>query len=622
MPQVEKRSGFDPAQQMSKRISDLLYLAETPGRYDEALQALQSIQLQAKPPLSEEAAFRRMQLMLRHDDQGAQEGGRALIIRYPEHALVPYVNLWLAQWADQRNEHELVLSYSMAALQHQRVTAEVARQAIDLGLKSARQVGDGQAVEWFFAVSDVDFGHARDWMFRAAERASLPDIKGLSAAGRLAGVNGRIFLQHAARYHLRIGDMEGVRAIAAVLSSVAPGSSELSAVQAWASGNVEPASIGVLLPLTGSYGRFGEQALRGIRLAISIQRNSRVSILVEDTAGSPQRCHDAYQALLARGVDMIIGPLLSTCIDGLSPGIQSRTAMMTLTSREGLASRFPWLFSHSLSLNLQADFMARHIMEQGALRLLVIHSGGKSSQQEATAFSGVIESLGGEVAYDLELPGGTIDYRSALRRMREATDDEVLLARLDEERALFGDSEEEIRLPVNFDGVYLALPGRVVSLLAGQLAYIGVVHVPFYGSSRWQDGHLLADRGRYLAGAQFSNTTFPHGHSPETSHVVNRYREVWGEDAPPTSLLGLAYDSTLIATMLTSRLGMKGQDVIRGLRDELGFSGVTGHVRFDREGIGRKRFDLLTIDHGKITPAAGSSYLSRADALPLVSARP
>jgi len=586
-----------------------MHLADVPGRLDEALQGLLDMQLYSPPPLSEEAAFRRVQLMLRNDDPNAVDTTKALLARYPDQALAPYADLWLAQWADRREDQKLVLLHTRAALQHGRLTEEVAAQAIALGATAVGQAEDWQAVQWFFAAAGADPTHAQGWLLKAAEHSSLPTINKLHDAGRLADKNGRIFLQRAARFHLRTGGMEEVRVIAEILSVEAPGSKELSQVQGWATGNIEKASIGVLLPLSGPYTRFGEQALRGIRLAVdSIHGNGQVSIFIEDTGGDPERCKDAYRALLEQGVDMIIGPLLAACVDALAPGLSSPVPVVALTNREDLASKSPWLFTHSLSQTLQAEFMAQYAVERGATRLVVVHSVRPFSQQEAAAFSYRFVELGGEVVYDLELPDGIIDYRYALRGMRQATDDEALLAAKDEERALFGDPEEEIRLPVNFDGVYLALPGKVVSLLAGQLAYLGVVHLPLYGSNHWQDGHLLSDRGRYMSMARFSNTGFPHGNAPELSRLLGRYRETWGEELP-TRLLGLAYDSTLVATMLTSRLGLKGYDIIQGLQDKTGFSGVTGHVRFNQDGIGRKTFEVLTIEHGKIAPA----YLSKVN---------
>jgi len=176
------------------------------------------------------------------------------------------------------------------------------------------------------------------------------------------------------------------------------------------------------------------------------------------------------------------------------------------------------------------------------------------------------------------------------------------LARLDEENALFGDPEQEIRLPVSFDSMYLALPGKTVSLLAGQLVYLDISHIQLYGSSRWVDGHLLSDRGRYMSEARFSTIPFPEGNTPELRHLLQRYREIWGKGSP-SKLSGLAYDSTLIAAMLTSRLGLQGNGVLRGLMDETGFPGLTGHVLFDNEGIGHKIPGVFTIKSGKVVPA-------------------
>jgi len=190
-----------------------------------------------------------------------------------------------------------------------------------------------------------------------------------------------------------------------------------------------------------------------------------------------------------------------------------------------------------------------------------------------------------------------------LQELREQTDDEELLAALDEDIALLSaETDLEIRMPVNFDAVYIALPGKRVASLAGQLAYVDISGIPLYGSSRWYDGHLLDDRGRYLSSSRFAHVSFPATDGNTLNRMLRSYRETWGA-GEPDKLFGMAYDSVLIAAVLGSRLGLTGHDAVDGMHDPEGFPGLTGHVRFDRSGVGRKEFDIFTIRGGKLTPA-------------------
>jgi len=201
-----------------------------------------------------------------------------------------------------------------------------------------------------------------------------------------------------------------------------------------------------------------------------------------------------------------------------------------------------------------------------------------------------------------------MDHRAMLRKMRYQTDDEMLLAELDEELAvMLPKMDIEIRMPVGFDGIYLALDGRQVSMLAGQLAYAGINNVPLYGSSRWQDGHLLDDRGRYLSKARFaaSNTSSARNinqEDPDVRAFQFKYRQVWG-NAKVSDLMSLAFDTMRIATVMTSRLGLSRHEIVRALRNPEGFPALTGHVRFDESGVGQKQLDVFGIKNGEIVPA-------------------
>ena len=77
--------------------------------------------------------------------------------------------------------------------------------------------------------------------------------------------------------------------------------------------------IGVVLPLSGNFAAFGQEALRGILLAAGtfdtqnpIDQRPRIRIEVRDSGGSPGLAAAAVRELAhEEGVTAIIGPLLS-----------------------------------------------------------------------------------------------------------------------------------------------------------------------------------------------------------------------------------------------------------------------------------------------------------------------
>jgi len=236
--------------------------------------------------------------------------------------------------------------------------------------------------------------------------------------------------------------------------------------------------------------------------------------------------------------------------------------------------------------------------------MAVIRGSQVSMQQEAERFRDAFTAMGGEVVDELVLPDGQLDVRELLRELKMRTDDELLLAELDEDAAvLMPEYDLEVRMPSSLDAIYLALPGRRVALLASQLAYSDLTGMALYGSSRWNDGHVLDDRGHYLSHARFVSQARDENQQGRLQAVQFMYRESWGSSHPGQLTL-LSYDTLQIAAVMASRLGLFGKQIAAALQDEAGFPALTGDVSFDANGVGQKRLDMYMIRKGEIVPAS------------------
>ncbi len=559
----------------------------------------------APAPIREEATFRKAQLMLEANLQGADEIAKSAIQTYPQHALVPYAHFWMARWWLEQDESGRALDQMQQSLRHPRLTRELLTKILSLGPELAQRSGEREAVGWLLAAAEVDQAGRNNWLRLAARRASMETVEQYLLDKKLSPDILPEFALYAGRARLMSGNIEEIGRITDLLSTVMPSAPEIGQLQSWASGEVRAAKIGVMLPLSGKYARYGQEALRGIRIALAgLEYNEYITLRIEDTGSDPIAAIEAYRQLTDEAVQIIIGPLLAETTEALLPYLKSSVPVISLTGRMDLAHRSEALFIHTLSPLAQVKVMAEYAWQHGAERMVVISDAGEK-QTEADMFVAAFESLGGEVLQTVQLESGMIDYRDRLRQLRFETDDDVVLAELDEDLNVFlPDMDMEIRMPVNFDAIYLALNGKQVALLAGQMAYADISGLPVYGSSRWQDGHLLDDRGRYLSHARFASSGRVRNDSDDPS--VRRfqfiYRETWGSNKT-TDLMRLAYDTMRIATVMTSRLGLKGNAISDALQNPEGFPAMTGHVRFDHDGVGQKQLDIFSIKKGQIVPA-------------------
>ena len=579
--------------------------ARAGGDIQDIFAQLDTLAHSAAVPVQQEARFRKAQLMLEGNVPGASESATAVIRDYPNHALVPYAHFWLARWWIEQELPGRALQEMRASLLHPRLTGELVDHILDIGPALVPEATEHDAVDWLLTAADIDLAGRDSWLRIAARRASMDSIAQHLHDG---SVSPRIlpdFSLYAGRTRLMNGDIEGVKKIAALLAQAMPNDPKIAQLESWASGEISPATIAVMLPLSGKYARYGEQALRGIRMALaSLDFDQYITLRVEDTASDRNTAIQAYRKLASENVSIIIGPLLSDTTEAIVPYLKSTIPVISLTGRTDLAQRSDALFIHTLSPLAQVNVMALYAWQHEAKRIVVITDAAQQ-QSEAALFASTFTSLGGEVLQTLQLQQGQLDYRDQLKQLRFDTDDEELLAELDEDlNVLLPEMDVEIRMPVNFDAVYLALNGKQVALLAGQLAYAGISGVPLYGSSRWNDGHLLDDRGRYLSHARFATSNrSQHQHaSAESKHFDFTHREAWGS-GKASDLTRLSYDTMRIATVMTNQLGLEKHAILRELQDPEGFPAMTGHVQFDASGVGQKKLDIYSIQKGKIVPA-------------------
>lgn len=604
-PQAEA-SGMPAEPESAAEIRALMEQAAAGADINVILSRLDAMIASAPPLLREEAQFRKAELMLGHGLEGGDTAVAEVLAFYPQHALAPYALFWRANWWLTQQEPDRALEDMRTALLHPRLTRELADRIFELGPAYARIASEPQAVSWLLAAAHIDLASRDTWLRMAARRSSLETVEQSFADTSVDRELLPAFALYSGQSRLMTGDMASVGRIARLLAASQPAAPQLRQLQAWASGEMRAATIGVMLPLTGQYARYGQQALQGIRIALaSLESDAYITLRIEDTGSDSAHAIEAYRQLSNESVNMIIGPLVADAAEAIIPYLRPDIPLISLTGHTELAHRSPALFVHTLSPLAQLSAMASYAWQHDASRLVIISDDGEN-QAEADMVKASFEALGGEVVQTVQLEKGTLDYRDRLRQLHYDTDDEELLARLDEDLAVFlPPMNIEINMPVNFDAIYLALKGRQVALLAGQLAYADISGIPLYGSSQWQDGHLLDDRGRYLSRARFVGTgskTADENDDPALQRVRFILREAWGSD-DASDLLLLAYDSMRIATMLTSRLGLNGQSIIRAMHDSDGFPAVTGQVHFDDAGIGQKQLDIYTIRNGEVVPA-------------------
>jgi len=339
--------------------------------------------------------------------------------------------------------------------------------------------------------------------------------------------------------------------------------------QSWAMQSKQ-VHIGVILPLHGKYAPYGRALLDGIRMAVNETGNGKekIALTIMDSAGGPDSALKAYQQLTREGANWIIGPLIKENVSALLPHLRPDIPVISLAKHVELAEKHPALFIHSVSRNAQAVFMANYAYKQGIKYMAVISGRSSSESSEARAFISAYKAIGGSFSSNLTINKNKVNFIDQLKK-----------------------------IPPTTEAIYLALPGKTIAKLAGQLAYVELMKTPLYGSNRWDDGHILDDQGRHLNHGRFCRPIDP----AKNAKLSALYQKVWGS-GKPGMLFALGYDSANIAFSIGDKSKKQGVAAIEALHSTQGFSAKGGHVTFNGEGVGVKSFQRYAIQKGRFIP--------------------
>ncbi|MDQ7001651.1 MAG: ABC transporter substrate-binding protein, partial [Ghiorsea sp.] len=385
--QTEQQIKMNETQRVIEQLVDQARL-ENPDTY--ALDTL--YQLSQDPNTAEfnqgQAAIAYATLLFEFDQPDAFAICESILQQWAQHPDAVKIHLLLAQQWDTLDNHEATMDELNAGLSQPNIDPYTLHDIIALGRPLLSSVSEDSSIQWLLAVALHDLEHKETWLQQAAKYASLSRVLQIRRSDHPIQAEQADFYRYVARERLMVGDYHAVRVIAKILEVDLPDSDAATIVQHWAESEGETTVVGVMLPLTGKYAVYGQQALQGIRLAMSKPEfENNIILRVQDTAGESDKVISAYYHLLAQGAQWMIGPLLSQNTRTITPYLIDSVPMISLSSQVQLASESAALFIHSLAKTVQADFMAHYALNQNKKRMLVIYDDNNSSTKEAAAFA-------------------------------------------------------------------------------------------------------------------------------------------------------------------------------------------------------------------------------------------
>ncbi|MDQ6964916.1 MAG: ABC transporter substrate-binding protein [Mariprofundales bacterium] len=328
---------------------------------EEAQRQLREIVATAPTVLADEARFRAVELRLEFDDPYAEQAAHRLLSDYADHSLIPYLHYWLATWLQRHDDVTEALHHMAAVVDSVAVAADLRHRVLQAGLRvMAVERDDRLVVAWLLRRMPYLQGEDLLTVARmAASRSSPLLMADLRQRGVINTPTFAPYYQEVARIALMSGDREFLATIAEWSRMDIGGTAESRMVRRWSSGRSRAVRIGVLLPLSGRYARFGRQALHGVRMAVErLPYGKDITLLVADSAGDGEMAVAGYTRLVAEGCVAVIGPVIAHDVQEVAPYLHADVPVIALTNQRALAKLAEPLFVHSVGSQVQAAFLA------------------------------------------------------------------------------------------------------------------------------------------------------------------------------------------------------------------------------------------------------------------------
>lgn len=324
---------------------------------------------------------------------------------------------------------------------------------------------------------------------------------------------------------LAAGRLDDARRQCDEIRAVAPSSEEAFVcgylVKRITAAPVNPAKIGVLLPLSGKFGTVGAQIREALLLGYGAADTKRHLVFV-DSGDTAESAVPALEALvLEQGVVAVVGPLRTEMTAEVARVADAlRVPLVGLSPSDDGASR-PWVRQAMVTPQEQvAGLIAYCVDKRGMDAFATFAPDTAYGHAAAAAFKAEVARRGlalrAEVFYDAEATN-LAPYAKTLARRNDA-DRTAELARLRQEARAAGKDPAKVVLPptIDYDAIFLPDSANRVPIATAGLGYEefpiggfqpkkGMATMPLLGLSGWNSDTLASRAQPYIKGGLFTD---------------------------------------------------------------------------------------------------------------------
>jgi branched-chain amino acid transport system substrate-binding protein len=331
-------------------------------------------------------------------------------------------------------------------------------------------------------------------------------------------------------------------------------------------------SVGVILPLSGKYERYGNNTLKGMECAASVKPEchgvNNIRLVVKDSGGDPQKAAALVDELVTQDkVAAIVGPLSSAEVEGTAKQAQAQgVTLIALAQKKGVVAMGDSVFRFSLTPTAQVEALLRYSThERNAKQFAVLYPNNNYGQEFLAEFEKAAPQFGSKVT-----------AKEGFAPTKSDLSDEIRQLKLSVSEMKAGSK--------GFDALFIPDSYLTLSRIAPALASASLTAITALGTNAWNDPSLPSKIGSYLNNAIFVDIYFRDSTLPVVQNFVREFQTAYAY--PPSTLEAMGYDAVrILGEALAAKKVSKKEDVKPALLQIHNYQGVTGlqGFRSDRE---------------------------------------
>lgn len=342
---------------------------------------------------------------------------------------------------------------------------------------------------------------------------------------------------------------------------------------------VEPIRIGVFQSLSGADASFGQDAMKGIRMAEQ-EINSQggvlghpIQLIIRDNQSKAGETSSIVRELVSRdGVVALIGEVASGRTLEAAP-IAQRAGIPLIAnsaSNDKITKAGDFVFRVSYRDSQQGEALAEYARSLGKSRAaLLVDISKDSSTTVANSFRKRFIALGGKIVGEKNYNAGDKDFSAQLTAIK------------------------------SLDADCLIVPGYYTecAIMLKQARSSGMKQ-DIFGYDGWDSPDLVRVAGEAGEGAIFTDAFSAEDPDPSVQSFVEKYKKKYNEN--PVAFTANAFDALMLLVDAIRRAeSTKPQAIRNALASTKSYPGVSGKITYTQDRDPSKSMVLLKIENGK-----------------------